>query len=149
MTEYKTVEGHEIKAGQYYETRAGTKAKIIAIDIDNDYICPIVARHLRGGVSSHTVNGAHMVREESDEDLMRPWVEKEEKKVYKLSEMWVCWHRNKNFYYDPIEKSKLYKSKSEVLNWANTVGPDSYLVLLAITKADATEFVEGEGLDGK
>jgi len=146
MTEYKTVEGHEIKAGQYYETRAGTKAKIIAIDIDNDYICPIVARHLRGGVSSHTVNGAHMVREESDEDLMRPWVEKEEKKVYKLSEMWVVWFRREDFYYDPISKSKLYKSKEEIIETLKNK-EDSFEVPVAITRADATEFVEGEGLD--
>lgn len=147
MTEYKTVEGHEIKVGEYYETRQGSKAQVIVFksNITNDY--PVVAEMIDGSVNELSINGAWIIGENDPGDLMRPWVDKEKKKVYKLSDMWVIWFRNEGFVHEPIEKSKLYECKCEALNFVN-LNDDSSIFPIAITKADATEFYEGEGLEG-
>lgn len=61
-----------------------------------------------------------------------------EKKIYKFSEMWIGW-----YYYNErgIIQTLLFENKKEVVDHTGMT-----TTLLAITRADATEFYEGEGL---
>lgn len=68
---------------------------------------------------------------------------KEEKKVYKLSEMWVAWFANDFTGSTAYRKGEwAYLYKQQCFKMAEESGR-----LIAITPADATEFYFGEGLD--
>lgn len=89
------------------------------------------------------------------------------KETYKLSELWkVWWHVDKWDLLDLEKRDKvshiqtrIFYSKSEALEFAQSypdhfsdedifaVGVNGWC--LAITRADATEFYKGEGLDGR
>lgn len=78
-------------------------------------------------------------------DIIAYRIVEEPKKKYKLSEMWKVWHKEDCKDGDQAIYNILYSSRELAISEAKEMyRPD----LLAITPANATEFYEGEGLDG-
>lgn len=153
---YTTVEGHEIEVGGEYETRGKTKAKVLGFTPDGFIIgWEYIDEEVTGGEGSYDEcmwkNGGIEHAFHTQHDLMRPWKEKKEKeepkKTYKLSEMWKVWHfpicGDLNFI--PV-RSDDFRNKEEAEHFASHWSEKRDGIVLAITRADATEFYEGEGL---
>ena len=140
--EYKTEEGHEIVRDGEYETRSKDKATILgfAPDIKNCVIGFVVDED---GVMTQSWNKKGLLNDEVyfGYDIMRPWVEgpKKEEKIYKLSEMWRLWYWGVGPHGSCI-KCDFYPELKQAK--AQSTGYNA----VAITRADATEFTEGEGL---
>ncbi len=71
------------------------------------------------------------------------------KKTYKISEMWRVWYRPLPLHATNIgfvsELSfKIFHLEKQANAWSQNAG---LVKILAITRADATEFYEGEGLE--
>ena len=150
---YTTVEGHEIVRDGEYETRDGNKFIVIGF-YNNVGGGKVVGYYETESSLDYDENwGAYLTTgkfyDDCDDsnDLMRPWVEKPEKKVYKLSEMRKVWYRNEqgsgNFRKDELHTTTLTCSAYAATQWIGYNG----INVLAITRADATEFYEGEGLE--
>lgn len=67
---YTTVEGHSIEVGQWYETRGGGKAEVIALVRRRK--CPVVAVLEDLAVKTYQPSGRFGICAESGYDLMRP-----------------------------------------------------------------------------
>lgn len=68
-------------------------------------------------------------------------------KVYKLSEMWKVWMED--IHTGEIVCGNVYlKTREQAIHYADKWGANDYYIL-AITRGDATEFYEAEGLDEK
>jgi len=109
--------------------------------LDRDFIKnnPMLYTRMKDGTYAN-----HYLSEELerlDECLLKSDDEEaEDKKVYKLSEMWKGWYRHECgvcvdvFYYETVKQA--YDNEGNEQGWP----------VVAITRADATEFYEGEGL---
>jgi hypothetical protein len=69
------------------------------------------------------------------------------KPTYKLSDMWKVWHLNIPHNYGEVLQS-VFLTRDLAIGFAEHInGTTASYPALAITKADATEFTEGEGLN--
>jgi len=152
-TEYKTIDGHPIVIGGEYATREGLRvivfrirravAHFILLDRDDSIGQVYLDKQYRG----------------YSNDLMRPCnfselkigengVVVSPKKTYKLSEMWKGWiydsFTTAGIKYELYKETSFFHTKEAVLKACEEAGQHE---LMAITRADATEFYEGEGLD--
>lgn len=73
MTRFTTVEGHEVKVGECYEIRDGSKVYIITVT--NEEFKNIIG-YLENGLGMVWESNGKEVEQLQFYDLMRPWVEK-------------------------------------------------------------------------
>jgi len=138
MSKYTTVEGHEIIRDGEYENRDGGKVTVLGF---TDNVEHSVIGVCLGIAEDWGHDGRHYdyYCNYSGYDLMRPW--KEEPKRYDLKDMYMgsyIGHRHNGLYRTPP-----FHTQKEVLAYSN----ENAMELIAITKADATGFYEGEGVD--
>jgi hypothetical protein len=83
MTEYKTIEGHPIEVGKWYETRNEKRVYVIGFNVyDNHY--PVVGTNENGALRQWG-GGGQFADANYEHDLMRPAPEKKP-----VIEGWIC-----------------------------------------------------------
>lgn len=123
----------------FWKTKGGHKVEILAIreTMAIGYIHSLASAHL------WKVDGIYCgYGELSSIDIVSKWVEP--KKVYKLNEMWCAWINpacaGSEIYHLKFFTKKAAQEYAIILKEAGEIP-------VAIIRADATEFFEGEGLE--